>query len=258
MIPTVLEMYRALEARIPRTLSCEWDNDGLMVCENPNKPVKTVLFALDVTDEVISYAIRAGADVILSHHPLIFRPVAHLTMGNLTARKSIALLSAGISVMSFHTRFDAVTGGINDLLAAKFSLTDVSPFGPEGEQMGRIGTLPRAMSIGDFCKLAKKTLGAPTVSASDSGKPIRRLAVLGGGGGDLIAAARKAGADALLTGEAGYNAILDAAQDGLSVVTAGHYYTEQLFREFFKAFLQDYFPEVNFVDFPQGCEILTF
>ncbi|MBR4872828.1 MAG: Nif3-like dinuclear metal center hexameric protein, partial [Clostridia bacterium] len=132
---TVSELYRFLENKIPKSLSCEWDNDGLMCCPDPAREVKKVLFALDITEAVVEMAIEKGCDVILSHHPLVFRPVKALTTEGGVPRKLIRLVQNGISAMSFHTRLDAVCGGVNDILAATLGLENVSAFGPEGEQM---------------------------------------------------------------------------------------------------------------------------
>ena len=108
---TVRQLYAFLEARIPRTLSCSWDNDGLAVCASPDKPVRRVLVTLDVTADAIAYAEQGGFDVVLSHHPLLFSPLRSLCAGSDPADRVLSLLRADISAMSFHTRLDAVDGG---------------------------------------------------------------------------------------------------------------------------------------------------
>ena len=136
------ELYAFFDGKIPSSLSCEWDNDGLMVCPDPEKVVKKVLVALDVTDKVAQIALDEGYDLILSHHPLIFSPLSHLEPGDPIAKKVIALLCGGVSVMSFHTRLDAVEGGVNDLLAEKLGLCDVRPFGQNGETGASVNCPP--------------------------------------------------------------------------------------------------------------------
>ena len=111
---TVKDIYSFLDGLYPRTLSCEWDNDGLMVCRNSEREVKRVLLALDVTRKVADEAISGGYDLIISHHPLIFRPLKQLSEEYSGALIPMKLFSAGVSVISLHTRFDAGEGGIND------------------------------------------------------------------------------------------------------------------------------------------------
>ena len=156
--------------------------------------------------------------------------------------------------MSFHTRLDAADGGVNDILASLFSLSDIEKFGVDGDTAARIGTLPKPMAFEDFCKLVKDTLGAPCVCGAKGNETVSRLAVLGGSGKDYIREAQKMGADTYLTGEVNYNYLLEAAENGLSVVTAGHYHTEAPFTAFFEKILSENFEKLEFILFPDGCE----
>ena len=235
---TVSELYQFLDAKIPRALSCEWDNDGLMCCPNPTREVKRVLVTLDITEAVVDTAVEKGCDVILSHHPLVFRPVKALTTDRGVPRKLIRLVQSGISAMSFHTRLDAVGGGVNDVLAAMLGLGNICAFGPEGEQMGRIGSLSAPMSLDDFAEQVKKTLGAPFVLVSGAGE-VSRVAVLGGEAGDFIGAAESSGADVLVGGRLGYHAMTDAPEGGIALIEAGHYYTERPVLPALAAMLKD-------------------
>lgn len=255
---SVHEIYSYLDALLPRALSAEWDNDGLMVCENPAREVTKVLFALDVTPAVAEYAADIHADLVISHHPLIFKGIRHMNTDDATARKIMLLLKKEIAVMSFHTRLDAAKGGVNDILAELLGIHDAQSFGPGGDTTGRVGTLPEPIGFEDFCLFVKNTLDAPSVCAVKGGKCIRRVAVLGGAGKDYIAAAKNAGADVLVTGEAGYNHMLDAAEQGLSVIAAGHYHTEIPFSAFFIKALNETFPGIEFFRYPAGCEIRYF
>ena len=117
---TVKEMYVKFSERIPDHLREEWDNDGLMCCPDGTAEVNRVLITLDVTEEVVDYAIESAFDLIISHHPLIFKPLKSVVEDNSVSRKVIKLLNNGISVFSFHTRADKVTGGVNDKLAEIF------------------------------------------------------------------------------------------------------------------------------------------
>ncbi len=223
---TVAALYAFLNEKIPPSLSCAWDNDGLMCAPDPQREVRRVLVALDITGEVIDRAVREGYDVIVSHHPLIFSPLRALDPCDHVAKKVIRLIRNGIAAMSFHTRLDAVKGGVNDTLAAALGLADAVPFGADGEEIGRVGALPEAMSLSDFAALVKSATGAPFVQISDAGLPVRRVAVLGGSGSDDVLAARAAGADTYLTGELKHNWLTDAPDIGLNLAAAGHFYTE--------------------------------
>ena len=223
---TVKELYEALEARIPRALSCKWDNDGLMCCPDPAAEVKRVLIALDVTAEIAERAVAEGYDLILSHHPLVFRPLKAIEPSNHVAKKVIRLLASGVTVMSFHTRLDAVCGGVNDTLAAALGLSDVVPFGEGDECLGRVGELAKAMTLEEFAALVKQATGAPSVTVSDAGLPVHRVALLGGSGSDDVPLAELTGADTYLTGELAHHHLTDSPERGINLVAAGHFYTE--------------------------------
>lgn len=110
---TVKELYDRLDAVIPKELSCEWDNDGLMLSPNTGAEVRRAVVALDVTDDTVSFARKVGAELIVTHHPLIFKPLKQLV-----SDKLVVLIKSGISVFSFHTRLDALDTGVNSALAA--------------------------------------------------------------------------------------------------------------------------------------------
>ena len=223
---TVKELYTKLEERIPRALSCSWDNDGLMCCSDGAHPVKRVLVALDITAEIAEQAISGKYDLIVSHHPLIFRPLKAVNPNDAVAKKVIRLLGAGVSAMSFHTRLDAVCGGVNDTLAAALGLQETIPFGNDGETIGRIGRLERPMELDDFARLVKQITGAPAVTVADGGVAVERVAILGGSGSDDVAAAKAAGADTYLSGELGHHHLTDCPEFGMNLIAAGHFYTE--------------------------------
>lgn len=223
---TVRELYAFLNEKIPPFLSCEWDNDGLMCCPDPEREVRRVLVALDITAKVAQGAILGGYDVVVSHHPLVFRPLRAVNPTNPVAKKVIDLLCAGVAAMSFHTRLDAVTGGVNDALAQKLGLSDVEPFGENGEAMGRIGTLPTPMSASDFARLLKQATGTGQVLLSDAGRRVFRVALLGGSGSDGVRAAIAAGADTYVSGELGHHQLTDAPELGINLLAGGHFHTE--------------------------------
>ncbi len=220
---TIGELYAELETRIPRALSCDWDNDGLMCCPDTDAEVRRILVALDVTGDTVRRAIDGGYDLIVSHHPMIFRPLRALEPGNYVAKRAIDLARAGVSVMSFHTRLDAVEGGVNDTLASLLGLRDVIPF---GDGIGRVGTLDNAHTLCEFAEKVKSATGAPAVLCADAGRDVRRVALLGGNGSDDVPEAIAAGADTYLTGELAYHWLADAREAGINLLAAGHFHTE--------------------------------
>ena len=222
---TVKELYRFLNTKISPSLSEEWDNDGPSICPNAARPVCRVLVALDPTSEAVTRAVGGGFDVLLTHHPLLFRAAKALTEEETVGKKLLQLAAAGVTAMSFHTRLDAVEGGVNDILARALSLAKITPFGEGQAPLGRIGVLPEAMNAEAFACFVKDRLTAPAVVLSGEGT-VKRVAVLGGEGGDFVSAAAAAGADAFVSGRIGYHRMLDGREDGMVLLEAGHYSTE--------------------------------
>ena len=225
---TVRELYTFFEEKFPRSLSCDWDNDGLMVCPDDTKEVRRVLVALDITAAVAEKAIAEGYDLIVSHHPLIFHPLKAVTVGETIANKVIKLLVSGVSAMSFHTRLDAVEGGVNDVLANAIGLQSIIPFGKDGEEMGRIGNLANPMPLREFAEVVKAATGAKQVQISNAGKTVSRVALLGGGGAGEVALAKAAGADTYLTGDLRHDQLTEAPERGMNLIQGGHFWTENL------------------------------
>ncbi|MGN1047618.1 MAG: Nif3-like dinuclear metal center hexameric protein [Eubacteriales bacterium] len=223
---TAYELYTALCGKIPASLSCEWDNDGLMCCPEPDKKINKALIALDITEKVTDYAVREGFDAIISHHPLIFHKLSALEPSSSVARKVIKLTKHNICAMSFHTRLDAADGGVNDVLASVLRLENVRAFGPENERIGRIGTLCEPMDPDDFCKMLREGLGSPAVLAALCGRKVHRVAVLGGDGKDFADAAVSEGADTYISGRISYNVMTEAPEIGINMIEAGHFFTE--------------------------------
>lgn len=223
---TIGELYAALDLIIPSSLSCEWDNDGLSVCPDKTREVHRILLSLDPDENAVDIAVREGYDCIISHHPLLFNGLKEISGSDTSSRKVITLLANNVSAMSFHTRLDALNGGVNDTLCELFGLTDISPFGQNGEAIGRIGTLPSPLDFEDFVRLVKTRLGSPVIITSACEKRAYRIAVLGGSGSDDVDAARAAGADTYVTGELKYHQLCDAPYSSMNLIAAGHYYTE--------------------------------
>jgi dinuclear metal center YbgI/SA1388 family protein len=232
---TVAEIYKKLCEKIPEDLREEWDNDGLMCSADDSIEVKRALVTLDVTEDVVDYAISHNFDLIVSHHPLIFRPIYSVTEDNHTSRKVIKLIKADVSVISLHTRADKVRGGVNDILADIVGIKNPVPFGEGG--LGRIGNLSEELSMEDFSYLVKGLLDCDGVKVADAVIPVYRVAVVGGDGKDYIKAALAEGADTFLSGRIGYNTMVEAAEMGINLLEGGHYFTEQPVTSYFQSLL---------------------
>ncbi len=230
---TVKKLYDKLTERIPEELRCEWDNDGIMCCSDFSAEINSILITLDVTEDVVDYAIERNIDLIISHHPLIFKSLDRITEESHVARKVIKLISNNVSVFSFHTRADKVSGGVNDMLAKRIGLCDVRPFGDD--LLGRIGTLPEESELDDFCDTVKGVLSSDSVKYADAYNPVKRVALVGGDGKDYVRAALEAGADTYLSGRISYNIMEEASEVGINLIEAGHYHTEFPITEFFAA-----------------------
>lgn len=239
---TVKELYEKMSERIPEQLREEWDNDGLMCSADSSGEVRRALVSLDVTEEVVDYAIENGFDLIVSHHPLIFKPVSRLIEDDHIARKLIKLISNNVSVFSFHTRADKVVGGVNDQLCDLIGLYGTKPFGDGG--IGRIGRLDEECSLEDFVYRVKDQLGLQTILVSDGYNRVGTVAVLGGDGKDYVRAAIEAGADTYISGRIGYNVMEEAAEMGINLIEAGHYFTEFPVTSFFRTLLLRFDPKM--------------
>ncbi len=210
----VTEFYKYFDKIIPCELSEDWDNDGRMLVSS-DKEIKNVLVALDVTPEVAEVAVKGGYDLIVTHHPLIFKPLRGVVDPML-----VSLIQAEVSVFSFHTRLDTVEGGVNDCLAATLGLSNVEPFC----EMGRVGETDE-ISFEKFLAMVKEALGCERINFVKGKDTVKRVALLGGGGKDFWADAARV-ADVYITGEMSYNTMLDAHKEGFSVIEAGHFHTE--------------------------------
>ena len=239
---TVTELYKNFCEYLPEDLRCEWDNDGIMVCPDSGAEVKKVLVALDVTEEIVDYAIECGFDLIVSHHPLIFRPLNTVTEENHISRKVVKLIANAISVFSFHTRADRAKGGVNDRLADVIGIKNAVPFGEDG--LGRIGNLPEEYELEIFADAVKLSLGADMIKISDGYNAVKRVAVVGGDGKDFVKAALEMGADTYVSGRLSYNVMAEAAEMGINLIEAGHFFTEQPVTEFFSEIISKFDPNV--------------
>lgn len=253
-MPKVQDIFDTLAAWAPLELQMDFDNSGFLVGRK-EKPVRRALLALDITDEVIGEALEMGADLIISHHPLIFHPLKTVT-GEGPGRKALLMAENGIAAICMHTNLDIADGGVNDVL---IRLLGAEPEGPLDEVgCGRVGTLPEPMALKDFLARCKDRLQAKGLRFVDGGHPVRRLGVLGGAGGDEFRDALEKGCDTFLTADVKYHVFLEAAEEGLNLIDADHFCTENPVIPVLASRLRDAYPTVEFLVSERHCQVISF
>lgn len=216
---TVQNVYDAIDAVADFSTQMDFDNAGLLVGD-PEASVTGALIALDVTDSVIDEAVDRGANLIVTHHPVIFHPMKRVTADTLVYR----LVRENIAVISAHTNLDLAPGGVNDILAGMLELQDVQALPPEN--LLRAGRLGRGMTPPEFAYYVKQKLGLPALTYCDGGRVIERAAVCGGSGGGELKDALAAGCQAYVTADVKHDVMLSAAHCGITLIDGGHFGTE--------------------------------
>lgn len=223
MLATVNDLVALLEELMPSNLAEDWDNVGLMLGRR-GKTVKKILLALDLTKEVVEQAISQKVDLIVTHHPAIFKKLKRVVDNDWQQDLLLTLAENGIAVYSAHTNLDCVSTGVNDVLAKLLKLEDTDVL-DDSNGLGRIGVVEE-MALADYAQLVKASLKADYVIVGDAGKPVHKVAVCGGAGSDLIDIALAKGADTLVTGDVKYHSAQQAVFSGLNIIDAGHQPTE--------------------------------
>lgn len=243
------EIINVIEAAYPKSAALEGDNVGLQA-GRAEKEVSKVYLALDATDKVVEAVLKAGADMLVTHHPLIYSPLKSVTDEGFISRRVLKLIQKDISYYVMHTNYDVI--GMARLSSDLLNLKDcdvldvTSPADAEPEGIGRIGTLGHPMTLEECCLFVKRQLKLGSVKVfGEMDRKIMRLAVSPGSGKDAILPAIQKGADALVTGDIGHHPGLDAVEQGLSVIDAGHYGTEYIFMDDMKVFLEKKLPCLN-------------
>lgn len=220
MPATVGQILELLNAIAPLELAEEWDNVGLLAGRADAK-VDTVLCALDLSMEIIDEAKSGNAQLIVTHHPILFRGRKNLREDDAEGRMLCALVRYDLALIAMHTNYDNASPGVNDALARTLELAQVEVL----ENGMRVGVTDKG-SLKQFADFVNEKLGGVIRRYGDPGAPVKRVAVLGGAGEDFVPQAIAAGADAYVTGEMAYHKGMDAAENGLCVLEAGHAATE--------------------------------
>ena len=220
MSVTIGEVYRRIDEFAPFALQDEWDNAGLLA-GSADQVVEDILCALDLNNGVLREAIDRQAQLIVTHHPILFRGRKNLREDDAEGRLLCGLVRSGIGLIAAHTNFDNAVPGVNGALAAELGLRDVQAH-KDGMRIG----VTEISTLGAFRRHVERVLGGPVRSYGEDDRRIARVALLGGAGGDFAAQARLLGADVYLTGEIAHHKAWDAYSEGMCVLEAGHAATE--------------------------------
>lgn len=253
------EIMAAMESYAPARLAEEWDNVGLMV--GSEREIKRVLVALDVNDEVIDEAVSLGADLIITHHPFIFRGIKNVTDGTPLGRRIIRLIKNDIAVFSAHTNLDSAAGGTNSTLAALLDLENIeglADINEDGSAMGRIGELKSEMSFADFISVVKAVLNADSLSVcGDLETKVKKVGICTGKGASFMQEAKNKGADVYITGDFGYHEGQNAQDMGLCVIDGTHYLTEVIVVPVICSYLKKCFDGIYVIESEVNGQTLT-
>ena len=270
---TVSMITEKLEQLAPKAAACDWDNPGLLVGRS-DREVSRIYVALDASCAVVNAAIDAGCDLIVTHHPIIFRGVKSINDQSALGLKLLDLIQNDVSVFSMHTNFDSCPGGMADIVCAalglrKTGLMEPTGFLPKDTQngaaeglqlrvveterdvnpdaygIGFTAELPELLSAAELAARVKACFGLPFVQYYDAGMPIRRIACCPGSGRGELKEVLSLGVDAFLSGDMGHHEGLDLCEEGISLLDAGHYGLEHIFVHYIAGFLRTQFPEAE-------------
>jgi len=238
------EIYEELCKIAPLHLQMDMDNSGFKLGDK-EQAVTKVLVSLDMTAAVIDESEALGAELIVTHHPLIFSSMKDMTAGHSAqADLAVRLIRKGISTIGMHTNFDIVEGGVSDLLAQALGLENSQVLDSKNG-LGRQGMLVKEYSFTSFLSHVKNTLNANGLRYAKASDNVRKVALCGGAGSDLLKDAIAAGCDTFVTAEIKHHEFLEAAHFGLNIIDAGHFPTEDVGCIFLASHLAAHFPELT-------------
>lgn len=277
---TVGDIADRLDLLAPPASACEWDNPGLLVGRR-DKEVFRVCVALDATMDVISEAIESGCDMIVTHHPIIFKGIKCINDSSALGIKLMDLIHNDVAVYSMHTNYDSCPGGMGDIVCEtlgleKSKIMDPTGYIPVGNEngtpdglsisapelvtdnsgntveikeygIGFVAKLPNVMTCAELAQLVKDKFDLPFVSFYDAGAPIKTIACCPGSGRSELKEVLSLHVDAFISGDMGHHEGIDLNEEGVSLIDAGHYGLEHIFVEHIGNFLRDSFPEADIV-----------
>ncbi|MBR1456309.1 MAG: Nif3-like dinuclear metal center hexameric protein [Oscillospiraceae bacterium] len=250
----VYEIFEYLCELAPLELQLDFDNAGFLVGHR-NALVSDALVALDITDDVIEEALALGAELIVSHHPVIWDPIKALTDCEPNSR-ALRLAENHLAAICMHTNLDIAQGGVNDVLMARLGGCVEDKF--ESSGCGRIGRLAEPLAFAQFLHNCKEALHANGLRYYDAGRPVSRLAVMGGAGADMIEDAWRAGCDTYVTSDIKYHQFQKAVDFHINLIDADHFCTENPVMDTVTQRLCKRFPDVNFILSKRHKQLISF
>lgn len=242
---TVADIMAFMETLAPNCLKMDWDNVGLN-CGSKQAPVRRILVALDPFEHVCREAVDCKADLLVTHHPLIFRPWPMVTDDAAITRGLMNLVRHGISHFCAHTNLDCAEGGVNDVLAATLGLKQVTTVPNDAHRMLRCGEVEE-QELSAFLAFVKNTLHCDGLRYCSGGKKVHKVAVGGGGCSGGLFDAICAGCDTFVTSDVKYNEFWDAYEQGLNLIDAGHFHTENPVVTVLAEKIAKQFPEIEVI-----------
>lgn len=259
---TVQDILDFLQTIAPSYMKEDWDNVGLN-CGHTDKVVNTVLVALDPFEAVCREAQAVGADLLLTHHALLWQP-GFITDQTKQGKNTLFLIENGIACINAHTNLDCAPGGVNDTLASVLGLEDIGVISPKGLDANgapwgllRQGTIS-TQSLETFLPHVKKVLGCKGLRYVDGGKPVHHVAVGGGSCASALEEVAASGCDTFITADVKYNQFWDAHDLGVNLIDAGHFYTENPICRVLSEKLQAAFPDIAVKQSKSHCDCMKF
>lgn len=239
-------IIKKLEELAPTQYAEQWDNVGLLV-GSKKKQVKKILIALDATDSVIEQAVHLGADMLITHHPMIFSGMKRINDEDFIGRRVISLIQNDISYYAMHTNCDVCV--MNDVAAEKIGLIPEDILEVVGENnegdvlgIGKIGILQKEVTVKQLAEQVKQVFGLKTVRVTgELEQEVKKVAISTGAGKSMSKLALKKGAQVIITGDMDHHSVIDALAQGMQVIDAGHYGTEHFMVEYIEAYLNKQF-----------------
>lgn len=235
----------ALEELAPLSFAEEWDNVGMLV-GSKEKEIESIYIALDATDEVIQDAIQKKADVLLTHHPLMLKPIKRITNDDFIGRRMIDLIQHDMMYYAMHTNFDVSVMG--NLAADILRLSDQEVLEKTNENygIGKVGFLPKEMELQELCQYVKDAFSLDVVKVYGSKESkLKKVSIVPGSGKSYIKDTIMTQADVMITGDINHHDGIDAIAQGLVIIDAGHYGIESIFIDYMKQFIMDRFDQIK-------------
>ena len=245
------DIIKIAENEYPPELAYEWDNSGLFFGDLDSE-ISKITVTLDITPNVVEQAVNNGSQLILSHHPITMGGIKKLSDGSIQSECIVSALKNNIAIYSAHTNMDTAKNGINARLARLFELENVfvmekdKPYEECG--LGRVGKLRKATTLNEFCETVKDKLATPFVRVCGSDRIIETVAFASGSCSEYVPSAIKAGADVIVTADMKYHNCIEFVHDGIAIIDAGHYPTENIVKNMFSELLRSAGAEIVFAD----------